>query len=73
MKRDTAKTVSEIKRIKKADENSGAKYASVDDSYEVFEKTAFIILALSFCCTHFITRHNACQAYISHLNDFFAI
>ena len=37
MKRDTAKAVSDIMRIKKADENSGAEYASVDGSYEVSE------------------------------------
>ena len=35
MKRDTAKAVSDIMRIKKADENSGAVLASVDGSYDV--------------------------------------
>lgn len=73
MKRDTAKAVSDIMRIKKADENSGAEHASVDGSYEVSEKTLRIVIALSFCCTHFITSTTACQAYFKQLNQFSAI
>lgn len=47
MKRDTAQTaVSEIKRISKADENSGAQAASVDLVYELFELKLYISFRL---------------------------
>lgn len=57
MKRDTAKAVPDIMRIKKADENSGAEYASVAGLYEAFVKTLRIVIALSFLLQPFYHKH----------------